>query len=572
MWKTPPVTRSKTSELSESTRKIVLSGGLFSKREIPRTPVTAQRFLNFSSMSGEEDRQPDQLINEEQNQEPVNPLLNQEQNPEQLANPPQNQNQNIEQINQEQNPEQLANPPQNQNQNQEQINQDQIQNQEQANQNQNQNQNLGLQVPVAFRVQHGPMMQPQIGQYAVKLRDVINLVPIFTGDTRTGASYSDFAAGCQDARSLLPPQAEDGLVQMIRAKLQGGARQMIRGLQIVTVNELLSSLKSIYAPRESSTTLRGDIGRLCQGYDERVADYLTRAKELGQRLMELGRGDYAPDVDQDQRGLLDNIRRQEINLEVAEAFALGLKREIYSLMPPIVDLTDAGLQAIRIEGQIKAQEALRQPASNTMTCQMCERPGHKLANCPQFKQMTNRPQERPREEPGRSYDTCQVCKRRGHQAKQCRYYPRNQVNVVAPLCNLCEGTGHATGACPFTWRCPVCGIPAREHAGKICTPAAPRVRCQYCNGEAHTVNNCPRLQQKGINLPRVSAPATDGRGIPCFYCKKPGHFIRECEERIANNMRRFGTPENPHRLPGAREATQPHAQMSAGNPPQPRSS
>ena len=57
--------------------------------------------------------------------------------------------------------------------------------------------------------------------HIVRLRDAIELIPIFSG--KDNITFRDFAIGCEEAKSILPASAEKNFVHLIKTRLKDGA-------------------------------------------------------------------------------------------------------------------------------------------------------------------------------------------------------------------------------------------------------------------------------------------------------------------------------------------------------------
>lgn len=111
----------------------------------------------------------------------------------------------------------------------------------------------------------------------IKPRDIVSSVPVFTGD-KTGCTYREFAAACEDAKICLPANLEPNFTQLLKTRLSKVALQLSQGHQFNTLKDLLKHLKGIFNPRESINSLRGELGRIHQVHSEDVPSYLNNVR------------------------------------------------------------------------------------------------------------------------------------------------------------------------------------------------------------------------------------------------------------------------------------------------------
>lgn len=354
----------------------------------------------------------------------------------------------------------------------------------------------------------------------VRLRDALEAVPKFSG-TSSHASYREFSAGCTDAKNMLPAWAEENLVKMICTKLMDGAKSLVRGENFRTVEALLNQLQEHFRPPTVSELIR-ELSRIHQGYDEDVASYASRVREMRSDIIETHRRAH--------NGICSDERKREYDTEVIRSFIIGLRFEVSAQVKPGINLETTIREALDIEKILKDQAALRlnqAPSGNTMApsssaCQICHRSGHATDNCRLKPRRVNVAQKE---------ELCQIGSEPGHSAKECNN------NIT---CKYCKTPGHEINQCPqienAALKCQLCG--KHGHLAKDCMgKGRPSQKCQICNKPGHEAKNCKPLekcqlcQKPGHTARQCGQQNGKGSGKMCYACQQPGHFARECPQR-----------------------------------------
>lgn len=341
-------------------------------------------------------------------------------------------------------------------------------------------------------------MANQEVQY-LKPRDVVHTIPIFTGDN-SGCSFREFRTACEDAKFCVADTAESSFTQLLKTRLSGNALKFTQGTRFVTTREFLDHLKGIYAPRESSLVLRGELGRLHQFYEEDVPSYLSRTRSLGNNTIDAFKNEH--------NGVITEQQKRELENEVSQAFILGLRNEISIQMGEHNNITNAGLEAVKIESKLRSQAKLRltenpiqtsikevvkntptrQVATKevTRTCNYCKRPGHLYDDC------------------RRRTATCSNCSKKGHFAAECKMKkvhfiqkPRNDQQ-----CQFCQQTGHTAKNC-----------------FKVKANTTNKV-CQFCEKSGHIATECFKIN-----------PDLSKKLPTCTHCNILGHTYDKCRRR-----------------------------------------
>ena len=84
---------------------------------------------------------------------------------------------------------------------------------------------------------------------------------------------------------MMPVSAQQSLDLILRIKLMGEARRDIQGVQLKTMTEFATFLKSLYAPAKSAYQFKGELGGIFQAEDKSVLNYANRVKDIGNRFL-----------------------------------------------------------------------------------------------------------------------------------------------------------------------------------------------------------------------------------------------------------------------------------------------
>lgn len=136
-------------------------------------------------------------------------------------------------------------------------------------------------------------------------------------------------------------------------------------------------------------------------------------------------------------------------------------------------------------------------------CQLCGKSGHNARQC-----RGNKPNVE-----------CQLCGMSGHSAKDCR---GRAVNLI--VCQICEKPGHKADKC---FRLGNQNAVVNQQMN-----SRAQLFCEKCNRNGHTAARC---------FARTAVSNSTNNEIVCFYCKQPGHFIKDCKTRQSNSL---GESEN----------------------------
>ncbi|RLU27171.1 hypothetical protein DMN91_000970, partial [Ooceraea biroi] len=93
------------------------------------------------------------------------------------------------------------------------------------------------------------------------LKYAIEAVPFFDG---SNISLSYFVEGCEEAKSMLPNEAESQFTKIVRTRVVGEARRTIQGQVFETIAQLTKYLKQIYGSSKNAYQLQGELGNIYQ--------------------------------------------------------------------------------------------------------------------------------------------------------------------------------------------------------------------------------------------------------------------------------------------------------------------
>lgn len=217
----------------------------------------------------------------------------------------------------------------------------------------------------------------------IKIKEIVETIPQFNGHN---ISVMQFSRACKRALEMLPhpvyPETEANLVRMIRMRLQGYAYLVVEDETILTIEKLKDVLKAAFMPSSTLNYYRGALSNLHKGPDKHVLDYISRAKDLKQAILEeelKNHGDH-----------LNEIEKSRIDYDALECFINGLPPE-YRLSLKIEGcrtLTEAFNILIHVNQQLKRDAELAREQAKTRIpsthvaiakrtpCNICGKSGH----------------------------------------------------------------------------------------------------------------------------------------------------------------------------------------------------
>lgn len=286
------------------------------------------------------------------------------------------------------------------------------------------------------------LTMPLGGTQIVSLKDAVEVVHKFDG---TNIPVYQFIDSCEEALLMLPQNAEQNLVRLIRTKITGEAKRSIQGIKFENLTTLTTYLKELYCPAKTVNQARRELGTLVQKQNEDVIKYINRVREIGNQIIET--------IKSHNEGTVKDEEKLSTEQECIESFLDGLKPEIQVKMKSTyTTLTSAGADAIKIDRKQTAINELRKtqqadkPAprrenvavinKDAVACQICKRPGHIASVCwyrlatpsqdrdrgpaayPNNKQQRTHTNSDKGSDPQEKF--CRYCKKAGHLIDTCR--------------------------------------------------------------------------------------------------------------------------------------------------------
>ncbi|EZA61824.1 hypothetical protein X777_09147 [Ooceraea biroi] len=117
----------------------------------------------------------------------------------------------------------------------------------------------------------------------VTLKYAVEAVPFFDG---SNIPLNYFVEGCEEAKSMLPSEAESQFTKIVRTRRAGEARRTIQDQEFDTIAKLTKYLKQIYGSSKNAYQLQGELGNIYQKNEEDVVTYANRVKVLGKQILE----------------------------------------------------------------------------------------------------------------------------------------------------------------------------------------------------------------------------------------------------------------------------------------------
>ena len=356
------------------------------------------------------------------------------------------------------------------------------------------------------------------------LKYAVEAVPFFDG---SNIPLHYFIKGCEEAKSMLPKEAEAQFTKVVRTRIVGEARRTIQDEEFETISQLTTYLKRTYGTAKNVYQLQGELGCIYQMDAEDVVTYANRVKSLGKQILEAYRSSGAPP---------DQSIKTSLEKDMCKCFIRGLKPAIEQRINRELNVHETVADALRIERELKTMTDLRQgPRGNAgqkgsqpdlgteiLICQICKKRGHGADKC------------RMREPRARQVNliqgkliNCQLCSKPGHDAKTCRQNNNNNRTLKSTvICQWCDRAGHSAINC---WK----KQNEQRSEDKI------KTICQICDRVGHTAKECRSKNNQ--------QPTKDNSF--CRYCKESGHLLEDCKLRAASNNRRKETNQGNYKGP-----------------------
>nr|XP_034174769.1 uncharacterized protein LOC117601733 [Osmia lignaria] len=299
----------------------------------------------------------------------------------------------------------------------------------------------------------------------ISIRDAADIVPPFDGHN---ISVYQFTKNCLNARGMISPNAEYGLVQLIKNKLCGQALRVVLSGDYNTIEQLITVLKSRFAPLYSSIQLCGDMSKLAQMPNEAVVDYSSRVSSILLQIQNCNEIEV-PEYTQQYNASAE--------ANAVKAFLTGMKPEIFSRIRncEFNTLDEAISAAIKGEAEYK-ENMMRMKLTEGYTQAI------QCSNC--FGSQWIQPNRVPQNQTpvNQRQNTGQ---RQGTGQPPAFQHPANQ-----PLANL-------------TFQPPVNQPPSNWYQGTANWRRQPPI-CAYCQNIGHTIEQCRKkaYQEKIKNQPQ----------------------------------------------------------------------
>lgn len=356
----------------------------------------------------------------------------------------------------------------------------------------------------------------------ISLRDAAGTILPFDGKNMP---ILQFVNSCMHARNMVSPNAEYGLVQMIKNKLAGPALRVALSGEYNDIDSLLTVLKTRFAPVYSSSQLHGELSKITQHPDETVVDYGSRVSMILQQLKSC----YQTEVPNQAMQFLNTAETNAV-----KNFLTGLKTDIYTRLhsrDPI-SLNNAIETAIKAETdhnehtqRMKMTESLMQ----SVRCGNCLGYGHDSYSCTTINPLAqvSHVQWQPK--------VCSFCKNSGHVRAECKALQPRILNprMNNPIRNMNNNMNY--------------NYNNRINRPNLATPRNTELICRYCKTPGHSLEQC-RKRQYNNNL--------QGRGNPFNNLRDQGNQFPNRGNRAAENIQRDIQRDRPQEISGNRERAQ----------------
>ena len=102
------------------------------------------------------------------------------------------------------------------------------------------------------------------------LKYAVEAVSFFDGQN---IPITYFMEGCEEAKSILPPEAESQFTKIMRTRIVDEARRIIQDQNFDIMGQLINFLKQICGPAKNVYQLQGELGCIYQKNEEDVVTY-----------------------------------------------------------------------------------------------------------------------------------------------------------------------------------------------------------------------------------------------------------------------------------------------------------
>ena len=193
--------------------------------------------------------------------------------------------------------------------------------------------------------------EPRLGIGNIPLNAALTTIPSYDGRPET---IKAFEKVIRDILATYGSQSEKWVLNTIGGKLKGRAKLAYGGIAPAyeSVDQLLQDLKLTFGGIQDADTIRLELRRVEQDFDEPVCDYALRVQNLEQRLLSLY--DSSVSMTPNER----DYQKKRTKLESLECFLYGLKNppEYRVSAKKPMSLREAANIAVNLEGRSKVLE------------------------------------------------------------------------------------------------------------------------------------------------------------------------------------------------------------------------
>lgn len=266
----------------------------------------------------------------------------------------------------------------------------------------------------------------------VSLEIAKSMLTSFNGNKR---DLSEFIDNCDEALNLVNTSYKNILLTLIKTKITGNARLLIKDREFIDWNTLKTYLLEAYSDVRTAGQWQLELNSCRQTANENVRSYANKIERCYINLLKTLDKNLN---NEGKRACIDLLRNQALN-----AFLMGLNRELAILVksrePRTLEEAITLAQSEENEYLSKTEISKFQRVNDQTTrhCIHCNKPGHSSFNC--FH----------RNKRETSIKTFSPQNSKPWNNNQSNYKPSNQNNFQknAKQCNYCKKFGHVISEC-----------------------------------------------------------------------------------------------------------------------------